>query len=155
MIDRCLHLLPDPSLPNMCLLFPFAPAFPILEKNQLESGTGLAAKKEEEAEGLSNLIGAISPDTSAVTVLSIVHGPPTTPSPALPCPHTHCCRACWFPKTEKPEDFAPWNPVCIVYALWLPGGPGKLKGPVGDLEGGRWVSLRHLPQPSPLPVTSG
>lgn len=105
----------------MCLLFPFAPAFHILEKNQLESGTGLAAKKEEEAEGLSNLIGAISPDTSAVTVLSIVHGPPTTPSPALPCPHTHCCRACWFPKTEKPEDFAPWNPVCIVYALWLPG----------------------------------
>ena len=43
----------------------------------------------------------------------------------------------------------------MEHALWLPGGPGKLKGPVGDLEGGRWVSLRHLPQPSPLPVTSG
>ena len=43
----------------------------------------------------------------------------------------------------------------MEHALWLPGGPGKPKGPVGDLEGGRWVSLRHLPQPSLLPVTSG
>jgi len=41
----------------------------------------------------------------------------------------------------------------MEHALWLPGGPGKPKGPVGDLEGGRWVSLRHLPQPSLLPVT--
>lgn len=70
----------------MCLLFPFAPAFPVLEKNEPESGTGLAVKKEGEAEGLSNLIGATSPDTSDETVLSIVHAPPHNPPPrpALP-----------------------------------------------------------------------
>ena len=81
-----------------------------------ESSTGLAVEKKGEAEGLHDLLGATSPDTSAVTVLSIIRAPLS-----LPCPHTHCCRACWFPKTVKPEDFAPWNPVCIVYALWLPG----------------------------------
>ena len=47
-----------------------------------ESSTGLAVEKKGEAEGLHDLLGATSPDTSAVTVLSIIRARPPPP----PCP---------------------------------------------------------------------
>lgn len=100
----------------MCLLFPFAPAFPVLEKNEPESGTGLAVKKEGEAEGLSNLIGATSPDTSDETVLSIVHAPPHNP-PAPPCPaptHT-AAEPAGFQKQRSQRTLLPG----ILSALYM------------------------------------